>query len=119
MSKKFKPYAKLEHWLFTVSGYGADMHAYVIVDDVNRIQEGVMNRLMDEAEKHMGRIIVPIILSTKLSTGKDIIYKLFTAEFPDAKASVDNVKEGRADFHMTVWSMPSDRPVNRQLMDLH
>src|SRR5215475_5558408 len=110
---------RLVHLLITLDLFPAPirMHSYVICSEKNerQIMEGVGNRMMEEVEKQGGSIQLPIILSTKLDTGADVVQSILDEYYPEARRHFDNVK----DFHLTMWMMGTDVPADKKLMELH
>jgi hypothetical protein len=116
------PYSELGHWLISICCYGADIHAYCIADEgkFREFNNSIQNRLLNEVEKLGLYLPAPVILQTgPLTTGQDIIYKIFEEHNSEAKKSIDNLKAGLGDFHLAIWVMPENSADNKALMELH
>jgi hypothetical protein len=101
------------------------MHAYlmVVTPDKQRARECLdhaLERLIDEgdkfAEKTGFKILAPIILSTDLTTGADVVREIVMRNFPQTKKNMTTAKE----VHFTVWCWaPETSPDDAKLMELH
>jgi hypothetical protein len=118
---KMTPYAELEHHLITIGGLHADMHAYVITDQMDEFKTTIYNRMADEAEKFQSNFPLPIVLHTGPldMTGQELIWKVYEKYNPEAKASVDKTKAGEKNFHLSMWIMPNSWDFSEELMKLH
>jgi ferredoxin-thioredoxin reductase catalytic subunit len=103
-----------KHYLLTIDvRHHAHMHGYVMCND-RRDLIGVLNRMLDKAEA-IGLTPLPVILSTELTTGCELVRKIVCARSAEAKQHIETA----TDFHFSAWIMPTEDPDDRRLMELH
>lgn len=106
----------IDHYLITLDLHPlpARIHSYVMTDD-KRCLSGVMDKMFEIADKQGFKIILPIILQTKLSTGSDIVREILRELSPKA----DNALRTAKDFHYSIFMTHDGHPHDQRLMDLH
>jgi len=105
----------VEHYLVSIPLPGGYMHGYVMTNDKN-ILERVYDRLIHEAECRGFKHWPPMILTTHLDTGVEIVREIIT-KTQGSKPS-EHWKKIK-DFHLTAWLMTEDHPDTERLMELH
>ena len=107
--------SSVNHYLLTLDVGDMHLHGYVMCRDKIDLEK-VMTRMIDEAEREWpGRLVLPIVLSTQLSTGTDMVRRIVSESWPEAKQAMETA----ADFHCSIWAIPAGCPDDRCLMELH
>lgn len=106
----------VEHFLITIDLCPLPMrlHSYVMTNDKHCL-EGVWNKMFDVAEKQGWKIMIPMVLQTTLSTGAEIVREIICKLQPEVKPTMD----AATDFHLSMFSLSTETPEDKVLMDLH
>jgi hypothetical protein len=103
----------LNHYLITLPlDPGVHMHCYLMCDGGYDAAAAMGERMFAMAEERGIRIMMPVILSTKLDTGVEIVRE-FVRQMPEAERELETAK----DYHCTVWFMMATD--DKELMELH
>jgi hypothetical protein len=106
--------SNVNHYLLTLSlKTGHHLHGYLMCDDKRAVKE-TLNEMFDVAERN-GLGPLPIVLSTTLSTGTDVVRTILRERFPETRHNLETAKR----YHKTVWAMPASDPDDVRLMKLH
>jgi hypothetical protein len=103
----------IKHYLITIAVGQNHLHAYVMTDDPSVINT-VIDTMMNITEK-AGPVLLPIMLQTTLDTGVDLVRGILCKYDEKLRESFDNSKR----YHLTMFTMPSDHPDDKLLMELH
>lgn len=95
----------IEHYLLSLNvNPQMHMHCYLMSNDKRNIEEA-SNKMMDTVESTGFKLPAPIVLITRLSTGVDLVRAILSMS-----ESVRQNLETATDFHVSIWTMPSDDP---------
>jgi hypothetical protein len=106
--------APIKHYLISLHLGREVMHGYLMSDD-KRSLENAIHQMMDALDKAGVRPIVPIWLSTELSTDVETVRNLLRKNSPEVAALLDTAR----DYHFTAWLMATADPECERLMQLH
>ena len=107
----------MKHYLISLPlpRQGMDAHCYLMTNNPAHV-EVAANKLVHSIEQAGGEVVVPIVLSTPLSS----------ASARKVRAAVRKISTDRGktlseakNFHYTGWAMPASDPVSIELMALH
>lgn len=109
---------ELEHHLITVAGQGGVfVHAYVMCIDFNNTKLSNLLSNIDDQMKERG-VEVDIrfpAMATRLSKSVDLVRKIVADGNLDAKRAIETA----TNFHLTIFTMQGNDPINARLMALH
>jgi hypothetical protein len=108
-----EPKRDLQHYLVSIDAGGVHLHAYVMAPDQDYAHRAA-ERLVEIVEDS-GRRFVPIILTTHLTGGVDLVREIISRRSEEAREKLKTA----TDYHLSIFQMPADDPDDARLMELH
>ena len=107
---------KIEHYLITLDLCPAPyrMHSYLMTNDRECVA-AVVNKMCNAAESEGFKIMLPVILQTKLADGVTPVREVVAKLNPKIK----NLFATASDFHCSIFMLRAEIPEDKILMDLH
>ena len=109
---------RYDRYLISATAGGFDFHAYFICppDKTERLRRRLIDLMVSEIEKEIARgFWAPIVLATKLKTGREV-EKLLFKNCPKIETAL---KADPSNGGSAVWAAEAAEPDSIALMDLH
>jgi hypothetical protein len=106
--------SKIEHYLMTIDVGNAHLHGYLMTADESDMTK-IIDKMMQIAEENTQGFLLPIILSTKLGDGAQVVRDMLGEMSEELKQTLDKARN----FHVSVFVMHKENPSDARLMELH
>jgi hypothetical protein len=107
----------MQHYLMSLDTFaGLIFHVYLITgDEGDRL--GATEMLLNEAEKHVGQLRMPVVLCTTLNLNSGVeIVEAHVQKYPEIKTMLAEAKAAKL-YHLSMFA--EDEVTSKELMELH